>query len=291
MSETKKSRIFAVLGDPVEHSASPRMHNAGFAARGLPHCYLRARIRPSELRRALSEARRLEVGGLNLTVPLKETALSLVDSLTPRARAIGAVNTIVPTRGRLIGDNTDGEGFLRSLQGRVRLNHARIVVLGAGGSARAVGTALAAHGTGTLVLANRTRARAEALATRLESQGPRRRIEVTSLEDPALLEDATLVVNTTSAGLHGEALPIRPATSRPACLFVDLVYGRSTPFLRSATRARRAVADGSEMLLHQGALAFEAWTDLPAPILAMRRALGVPPPALSGVRTARRGTA
>lgn len=280
MRRTDETRLFAVLGDPVDHSASPAMHNAAFAAAGLPHLYLRARVRTGELGAALAEARRLEAGGLNLTVPLKETAPALVDGLTPRARAIGAVNTIVVRGSRLVGDNTDGEGFLRSLRGKVRLERARVVVLGAGGSARAVATALAGRGTGTLVLANRTRARADELAARLAARRARRAIEVAPLDDPRLLDGAALVVNTTSAGLAGEALPVRPERSRPDCLFVDLLYGRTTPFLAAAARARRPVLDGTGMLVHQGALAFEAWTGRPAPLAAMRRALEVPAPAL-----------
>jgi shikimate dehydrogenase len=282
--------LFAVLGDPVDHSKSPAMHNAAFAARHLPHLYLRARVAPRDLGAALREARRLDMGGLNLTLPLKETAVGLVDDLTPAARAIGAVNTIVPRRGRLMGDNTDGAGFLRALRGRVRLETAKVVVIGAGGSARAVGTALAGTGRGPLVLANRTRAKAVTLATRLADQG-QRPVEVRDLDDPTLLDDATLVVNATAAGLAGARLPIRASRAPRACLFMDLVYGRPTPFLAAASRAGRPTADGRDMLLYQGALAFEAWTGRHAPLAAMRAALDAPHPALPHpARSTRRTT-
>lgn len=264
------------------------MHNAAFAALGLPHLYLRARVRPDELGTALDEARRLEVGGLNLTVPLKEVAPPLLDECTPAACAIGAVNTIIRRGRTLIGDNTDGDGFLRSIRGRVRLGDAPVVVLGAGGSARAVAAALAGHGRGPLVLANRTPRRADQLADLLARHRHTRAITTRPLDDPRLLEDAALVVNTTSAGLAGARLPIRPTRSRPTCLFVDLVYGRSTPFLAAATRAGRPGLDGSGMLLHQGALAFERWLGRPAPLSAMRRALDGPAPALSRRRPDRR---
>src|SRR5262249_27897551 len=112
------------------------MHNAGFAARGLPHLYLRWRVSPARLGRALREARGLGVGGLNLTVPLKEAVLPLLDELTAEAERIAAVNTIMWRRGRLVGDNTDAPGFARALRGRVRLRGARAVLIGAGGSAR-----------------------------------------------------------------------------------------------------------------------------------------------------------
>src|SRR5262245_22503269 len=114
VARREQARIFGVFGDPVDHSLSPVMHNAAFAAAGLPHLYLRYRVPPEELPAALREARRLRMGGLNLTVPLKEVVLPLLDALTPEARRIGAVNTILfaPRSGRALGDNTDGRGFL-----------------------------------------------------------------------------------------------------------------------------------------------------------------------------------
>jgi shikimate dehydrogenase len=118
---TERARLFGVLGDPVDHSLSPAMHEAAYRARRLPHVYLRHRVGPDELGAALDDARRLGMGGLNLTVPLKETVLPLLDGLTPAARRIGAVNTVIPRPGgRLVGDNTDGLGFVRSLRGLVR---------------------------------------------------------------------------------------------------------------------------------------------------------------------------
>src|SRR5579885_1485279 len=263
MESRRRALLFGVLGDPVDHSLSPAMHNAAFAAAGLPHLYLRYRVGVRALPAALAEARRLGMGGLNLTVPLKEAALPLLDALTPEAARIGAVNTIVARGRRLVGDNTDARGFLRALRGRVRLRGARAVVIGAGGAARAVGAALVAGGARAVVVANRTVARPEARAAPLAALAGR-----------TLLADATLVVNTTSAGLAGGGLGLRPTTSPPGCLFVDLVYGtRPTPFLAAAARAGRPIADGTRMLLHQGALAFEAWTGRRAPLGAMARAL------------------
>src|SRR5579875_2731584 len=230
MESRRRALLFGVLGDPVDHSLSPAMHNAAFAAAGLPHLYLRYRVGVRALPAALAEARRLGMGGLNLTVPLKEAALPLLDALTPEAARIGAVNTIVARGRRLVGDNTDARGFLRALRGRVRLRGARAVVIGAGGAARAVGAALVAGGARAVVVANRTVARGEALAAR--GCPETRAVPLAALAGRTLLADATLVVNTTSAGLHGGALGLRPTTSPPRCLFVDLVYGtRPTPFL------------------------------------------------------------
>jgi len=252
------------------------MHNAGFAARGLPHLYLRWRVSPAELGRALREARGLGVGGLNLTVPLKEAVLPLLDELTAEAERIAAVNTIMWRRGRLVGDNTDAPGFARALRGRVRLRGARAVLIGAGGSARAVAASLVTGGCRDIVVANRTAARAEALAAWLRDVGaPGVRVAaLEALRRGAALEGAALVVNTTPVGLAGRSLAVRLEAAPPRCLVVDLVYGpKPSPFLRGAARAGRPVLDGAPMLLHQGALAFEAWTERRAPLAAMVFAL------------------
>jgi len=274
---TERARLFAVLGDPVDHSLSPAMHEAAYKARRLPHVYLRHRVSPAELAAALDDARRLRMGGLNLTVPLKETVLPLLDGLTPAARRIGAVNTVIPRPGgRLVGDNTDSLGFLRSLRGLMRLRGARVLIIGAGGSARAVGIALADAGVARLTLVNRTESRAQALAVRL-AEGHATAVEVVPfdmLETGAILVDADMVVNTTSAGLEDSALRLRWRAAPRATLFVDLLYGtRPTPFVAAARRAGRRAIDGSGMLLHQGALAFERWLGGRAPLAAMRGAL------------------
>ncbi len=281
-------RLFGVLGDPVDHSLSPAMHNAAFAATDLPYLYLRFRVPPDALAEALREARRLDVGGLNLTLPLKQAALGLVDDATPEARRIGAVNTVVFENGRLRGDNTDARGFLRALEGRIRLDGAHAVLIGAGGSARAVGTALATR-CSHVTIANRTIGRAAELARALEALGPVRTTvaSLDALEDGVGLSDVRLVVNTTSTGLGAEPIPVRHGATPHECLFMDVVYGaQPTPFLRAAARARRRTLDGSDMLLHQGALAFETWTGRPAPLDVMRRALASAGLAVSGVAPA-----
>jgi shikimate dehydrogenase len=285
-----QARLFGVLGDPVEHSLSPAMHNAAFAHAGLPHLYLRFRVGPAELAEALRDARALRMAGLNLTVPLKETVLPLLHRLTPEAERIGAANTLVFRDGgaRLVGDNTDGRGFLRALAGRVRLRGAAVTLLGAGGSARAVGVALAGAGCARIVIANRTFARGEALAERLTALGARATaVPLAAVRTGAALEGVALVVNATSLGLGAARLPVRYTATPRRCLFVDLVYGlRPTPFLAAARRAGRPALDGAWMLLHQGALAFEAWTGRPAPRAAMAAALRAAGLALTEVKPA-----
>lgn len=265
------------------------MHNAAFTALGLPHLYLRYRVAPQALPDALDEARRLKMGGLNLTVPLKEAALPLLDALTPAAVRAQAVNTVRVERGRLIGDNTDGRGFVAALAARVPIRRAPVLILGAGGSARAVAAALVDAGCPRLTIANRTLARAERLAADLA--GATTRLAAVPLDDAGrhCAGDTAVVVNATSAGLRGERLPLDARQSRPGCLFVDLVYGRPTPFLDAARRAGRPTMDGAPMLLHQGALAFTLWTGRPAPLGAMAAALGIARPALRQRRRRSRG--
>ncbi|MCW5890089.1 MAG: shikimate dehydrogenase [bacterium] len=290
MGSDVQARVFGVLGDPVDHSLSPAMHNAAFAARGLPHCYLRFRVAPEQLPDALDEARRLGVPGLNLTVPLKETVLPLCDALTAAARRAGAVNTLTLRRGRIAGDNTDGRGFVRALPRGLRLRGSRVVVIGAGGSARAVGAALVDAGCARLTIANRTPSRGAALAERLAALGDATiaAVGLGGLETRAILGDAALVVNTTPGGLTGETVAVRHALTPRSCVFVDLVYGpRPSRWLRAAAKAGRRTQDGAGMLLHQGALAFAGWTGGPAPVAAMALALRSAGLALPGVAASR----
>lgn len=271
---TGRTRVVGIIGDPVAHSRSPAMHNAAFAALGLDWVYVPFPVGGDQVAAAVAAVRALGMAGLNVTVPHKEAVLPHLDALTPLARRVGAVNTIVNRAGRLLGDNTDVHGFAATLrQQRLRLRGCHALVIGAGGAARAVLTALADGGVGRLTIANRTAARASALAQRL--RGIRRdTVSLSALADPGLLGDAAVVVNTTSLGLHDASFPPLAAEATPRrCLFVDLLYGRDTPFLQRARAADRRACDGAEMLLHQGARAFTLWTGRRAPLSVMREVL------------------
>jgi shikimate dehydrogenase len=235
-------------------------------------------VRPAALERAIEGVRALGFAGLNVTVPHKETVLSLLDDLSPAARAIGAVNTVVRRGDRLVGDNTDGPGFLRALAGLgFRPRGLRAVVLGAGGSARAVVWGLGGAGVSRLTILNRSPKRAAALAARV-----RRSCDATvltsGLDSPGsadLFRDADIVVNCTSLGLDGRTAPNVPITVTPRnCLFYDLVYRPGpTPLVRAARRRGRRAENGLGMLVEQAALAFRVWTGRLAPVETMRRAL------------------
>ncbi|HEX2047234.1 MAG TPA: shikimate dehydrogenase [Acidimicrobiales bacterium] len=270
------TRLAAVIGSPVRHSLSPAMHNAAFAELGLDWVYLAFDVAPGTVAAAFAGARALGLGGLSVTIPHKAAALAEVDDVTPVARAVGAVNTVVAQDGgRLLGDNTDGAGFLASLSDEGFDPDGRVcLVVGAGGAARAVVHALARAGAREVMVANRTPERGETASAVAGDVG-----RATSAGE---VVRADLVVNATPLGLAGstpEDLPVDPTLLRPGQLVLDLVPNPAiTPLMRAARQAGCRTAGGLGMLVHQGALAFEQWTGRPAPLGVMRaaavRALG-----------------
>ena len=272
------TKVIAILGDPVEHSRSPAMHNAAFAALGLDYSYVALRVRSADLRRAIAGARALGLAGLNITVPHKERALSWLDFITPKARAIGAVNTVYWDREKLCGDNTDADGFRRALQGLgFRPRGRRVIVLGAGGSARAVIWSLAQAGVRSFLILNRTPRRAMSLRNLLSVRGAPEFVTgpLEAASDPKLVRQVDLVVNCTSLGLDGRSTPpLRIEATSPRCVIYDLVYGpSSTPLVRAARKLGRRAEDGRSLLLHQAGLAFRLWTGRRPPLDVMAACL------------------
>jgi len=276
MSISGRTRIVGIIGDPVAHSLSPAMHNAAFDALHLDFAYVPFHVRRDALRAAIAGIRALGVAGVNVTVPHKEPIIPLLDSVSDTARRVGAVNTIINRDGRLHGENTDVIGILTALrEARVRLRGTQVVVVGAGGVARAAVVALQDGGAAVVTVVNRTPRRARLLAKAFDIPTARvNRAGLSALQDEARLKTVDLVINATSLGLHDEPfLPLRFAASPPHCLFFDLIYGRRTHFLISAAQARRRTLDGSSMLVGQGAAAFTLWTGRRAPLAVMRAAL------------------
>jgi shikimate dehydrogenase len=264
------TRLAAVIGSPVRHSLSPAMHNAAFRALGLDWIYLAFEVAAAEVPAAFAGARALRIAGLSVTIPHKAAALAAVDESTNAARDIGAVNTVVASGdGILLGDNTDGAGFLASLADEGFDPAGRTcAVVGAGGAARAVVHALAGAGAAEVVVVNRSPERAESAAA---LAGPAGRAGVA-----ADIEGADLVVNATPLGLAGTEAGDSPLDVRllgPGQLLVDLIPNPAvTPLMRAAADRGARVAGGLGMLVHQGALAFELWTGRPPPIDVMRAA-------------------
>jgi shikimate dehydrogenase len=256
-----KARLAGVIGWPIAHSRSPRLHGYWLERYGIDGAYLPFAVRPERLAAALAALPALGLRGINVTLPHKEAALGLCTRVTEGARRIGAVNTIVVTEdGQLEGSNTDAFGFLAHLaasQPGFRPDSGPAVLLGAGGAARAIAMALLDAGTPELRLVNRTKMRAEALATAL---GPQVRL-VDWAERSAALAGAVLFVNSTTLGMTGQpALDLSLAALPRAAVVYDIVYvPLETPLLAAARARGHAVVDGLGMLLHQARPGFAAW--------------------------------
>lgn len=280
------TRLVALLGDPVAHSLSPRMHAAAFRARGLRWAYVAFRVRPEDLGAAVAGLRALGFAGANVTIPHKVAVLDLVDGLDASARRCGAANTLVFAEGRrLVGYNTDVAGVRRALREEgVDPRGLRAAVLGAGGAARAACVALAEGGAERVLVVARRQAAARVLCGRMGEEFPQVRFDPCPFEGEALrtaAREADLVVNATPVGMHPheDASPLPgPEYLRRGQVVFDMVYNPArTRLLRLAEQVGARAVGGLSMLVHQGAEAFELWTGTPAPVDAMKQAVGLLP--------------
>ncbi len=268
-----KAMLAGVIGWPVSHSRSPRLHNYWLAHHGVDGAYVPLPVAPENLQAAIRALPLLGFAGVNITLPHKEAALAVMDRVTPAARRIGAVNTLVIRDGVLVGDNTDAFGFLENLRSGApgwRSEAGPAVVLGAGGAARAVLAALIDVGVPEIRLVNRTTGRAEKLAA--EIFGPIRVLPWAERE--AALDGANLLVNTTVLGMEG-APPLELALERlPRHAVVnDIVYAPlETELLAAARAGGHTAVDGLGMLLHQARPGFEAWFGIAPEVTAALRA-------------------
>lgn len=288
------TRLCAVYGHPVRHSASPAMHNAALAKLGLNWRYLAFDVEPSQLAEAIKGAEAMGFVGLNLTVPHKILALEMVDYVDPAARRWGAVNTIRiegrtgtgdwlplslfpeanPVQTRTAGFNTDADAIIRAIREDLafELRGRRVLILGAGGAGRAAALRIADEQPAELILINRTRARAEEVAAELTKAHPEIALALEYPDHPV-----DLVLNATSLGLNlRDALPIQEDWLRnhPPAHAYDMIYRPAeTPFLKLTRERGAKTANGLGMLLHQGADALEIWTGQIAPRDTMRAAL------------------
>ena len=267
---------YAVIGHPVGHSRSPGMQNAGFRARGIDAEYLKLEVAPEEFPRYIDFAAK-NLAGFNLTVPHKQIILPYLDEIDPDAERIGSVNTVkVLPGGKLVGCSTDGIGFEEAVRFELgmELKGRSCLLLGCGGAARAVAFRIVGAGAKQLRIANRSVDRAEALAAELGTD-----VEVLPLNDRekllVALNEADLLVQATSLGLHAEDAPPIDLALLDAVkdlAVIDLVY-LPTPLLKKAAERNLKYCDGSEMLLRQGAASFRFWTGVEPPLEAMRRGM------------------
>ena len=278
------TRLCAVLGSPIRHSASPAMHNAAFAALGLNWRYLAFEVDPKNLRAAIEGAKAMGFVGFNLTVPHKLLAVEMMDELDASARTWGAVNTIKFVQSpkskvqspeiRAVGFNTDADAIVTSLREdlAVELRGAKVLLLGAGGAGRTAALKLAAENVAELFLVNRTASKAEEIASEIKRQFPSVKVFVGYPQG-----EINLLLNATSLGLKpedGSPLDEKLFSLKQTRAVYDMIYQPAeTALLKNAKAAGCKTANGIGMLVQQGAKAFEIWTGQPAPVAVMRRAV------------------
>ena len=277
MDISGKTRICGVIGDPIEHTLSPIMHNAAFNTLKLDYSFLAFKVKPAELENAANGMRALNIRGLNITMPHKSAILKFLDRVDLSAQIINSVNTVLNKESKLFGFNTDGVGALKALrENGVELKGRKVLLLGAGGAARAIAYSMAKEADELAVL-NRTLKPAQDLAKLLEKLA-NKKIFAGSLSPKEIqqnLQDSDILINATSIGMKPkvEESPVAPKLLRPNLAVMDIVYNPiETKLAKEAHAAGAKVVSGVEMLIYQGAASFEIWTGKSAPVEVMRQA-------------------
>jgi len=276
---TGETKVTGIIGYPLTYTLSPLMHNGAFEAKGLNYKYLPFVVEEKDLRAAVEGIKALKIRGVNVTMPHKEAVVGLLDELSPEARVIGAVNTINNESGRLVGYNTDGIGFIKSLQeegfdpaGKTT------IILGTGGAAKAVAVSLIQAGVSGIALIGRTPGKAEGLKAHLEENFEGISIKTLSFEDDLAdtFQIGDLIINATPIGMKesGDLLPVPLELISNRHLIYDLIYTPlDTALIKKAREKGARAANGLGTLIYQAAAAFEIWTGTSAPIDVMRHAL------------------
>lgn len=263
-----KTQILGIIGNPIAHTASPQMHNAMLEHLSLNYIYIPFKIEPNQLQNTLTAVRAMNIKGLNVTIPFKEQVIPFLDALDISAKQVGAVNTIINQNGHLTGYNTDGSGFITSLkiENNTDVRDKRCVIIGAGGSAKSIGFALLEHGAKSLMILNRTLTNAKALKSNLEKyyQAPIFSSDFQDKNQYDMLQEADIIINTTPIGMdpHINQTPIEAFDwVLPQHLICDIIYKpKETLFLKKAKEKKAKIGYGYGMLVGQGILAFELFT-------------------------------
>lgn len=277
-------RLYGIFGSPLGHTFSPGMQEAAFERFGIPAFYLVLETQLGDFKKIMRNLSYCVLDGFNLTVPYKETVIPFLDDLTPEAKAVGAVNTVFKRGREWVGTNTDVYGFLTALKNEGRFNPKKktVLILGAGGAAKASAYALASAGAEKILIANRHPQRAMKMVRALLKIFPRLKLRVIDFDGRCVgsaLQEADLIVNATSVGLKIETQPLIPESWIPKAgktpkLFYDLIYHRpETGFMKTSRKKGHKTLGGLGMLLYQGAKAFECWSGRKAPVALMRENL------------------
>jgi len=274
---TKMVKVVGIYGYPIKHSLSPVMHNAAFKALKLDFIYLPFAVKPEDLEIAVKTIRVLGLKGMNVTVPHKEKVMKYLDTLDSSASEVHAVNTISNQNGKLIGYNTDGIGFLKSLKGKFNSRGKKVVLLGAGGAGKAIADALAKSKVSSLTIIDPNKEKAKETALLVEKMckvsGVKCKLTVNG-QLSTVNSDVVLLINATPLGMRpNDPLPVNLKYLHKDLFVYDIVYNRETELLKEAKRIGAKTLSGLEMLIYQGAEAFRIWTGREAPIEVMREAV------------------
>ena len=273
-----KAELVGVFGHPVAENPTVVMHEAAYAELGMNWRYLTIEVLPEDLGSAMAGLRAMNMRGINLTIPHKVEVLKYLDRLSEAARLMGAVNTVVNEGGTLLGENTDGKGFMRALTEDAGVDPAgaNVVTFGAGGAARAITVELALAGARLITIVNRSPDRGLGLVELLNENTPATATYELWQDRYQLSEDVDVVINATSIGLapNVDGKPdIAYATLTPDMTVCDVIHSPDTPFLREAQHRKSQTLDGVGMLVYQSAIGFKLWTGQDAPIETMYQAL------------------
>ena len=277
MAISGKTKICGVIGDPIEHTLSPVMHNAAFEALKIDYVFLAFLVKATSVENAMKGMRALNIHGLNVTMPHKNAVIKYLDEIDPTAKTITSVNTILNKDNKLIGFNTDGVGALNALeQNGVKLKGKKVLLLGAGGAAKAIAYTLSQEAD-ELTILNRTPKQATDLASLLK-QKFNKKIKADALSPNAVKENianSDVLINATAVGMkpNNNQTLIQPELLKPDLAVMDIVYNPiETKLVKDAKAAGAKIVSGVEMLIYQGAASIEIWTACKAPVEVMRKA-------------------
>jgi len=268
------SKTFAVIGDPINHSLSPNIHSAAFRELNLDCSYIGYRIPKEELEEGIQGLKKIKISGFNVTIPHKIEIMKYLDKIDESCSLIGAANTVVNNDGILKGYNTDMDGFLEPFKKReLKISNSKILLLGAGGAARAIVAGFAKENAKTITIANRTLENAEKLSEFAKKIGlSSNTIKIEDVNDST--KDYDIIVNATSIGLKNEQSVISLEGINEKTIVYDIVYmPMNTDFIKKAKENNAIIIYGYEMLLGQATRAFEIWHNMEAPYNAMKKAL------------------
>lgn len=268
------TKTFAIIGDPIDHSLSPNIHNAAFNALGMDCTYIAYRIPRGELKEGVESLKQINISGFNVTIPHKIEMMKYLDESSEECKLIGATNTVTNENGKLVGYNTDMSGFLEPIKKRnITIKNEDVLLLGAGGAARAIIAGFAKERARKITIANRTKEKGQELAKFAASLGVG--------SDEASLEEAgkkageyRFIVNATSVGLKNEPSPISTDAINSQSIVYDIIYmPMNTDLIAQSKKKSATIIYGYEMLLWQACFAFEIWHKIKAPYDAMRKVL------------------